>query len=147
MAFWLPLSRFSFLYFLHVHRSGVVERVLVFHPAEVGILISILCLGVCPLYSVLCFNWRWPDIMLTTNFREARPLCNCLVFWSKVYAPYRHLINGHIHCKSRSVSPTLREGKKERRKVFLLEKVVERGPAALLMLCISDLIILLSPGM
>ena len=63
-------------------------------PAESGILISVLGLGVSPVLSpaedlTLC----WPHIP------GGLPLCIGLLFWSKYCCyPYRHLTHGYLGC-------------------------------------------------
>ena len=56
-------------------------------------LISILVLGVSSLYSALCSLWRWPWNCADNTLRETYHCC----------APYRHLTDRYLSCKSREV--------------------------------------------
>ena len=74
-------------------------------PAESGILISVLGLGVCPL-SVFCPVLS-PAEALTLclpHIQGGPPLCICPVFWSTdCCSSYRRLTLGYLGCLSRGV--------------------------------------------
>ena len=64
-----------------------------------GISLSILGLGMCPLSSVLCCLWRWPDILLPQISGRPAPVYLSSVLVKNLYSPYRHLTHGHLGCK------------------------------------------------
>ena len=78
-------------------------------PSGTRIWISILGLGVCSLYSVLCCLQRWPLYKCWPHIQGGPPLCICLVFRSTVCcSPYNYLTHGKLDCMSQGgVSPTL----------------------------------------
>ena len=88
----------------------------------------------CVLCVISCVISRGgPDILPTTDFRKARPLCNLSsVLIQNLYSPYRYLTNGYFGCKARGCKSysggeeRKRESKKEREREREKETKKER---------------------